>query len=68
MESGISHAEVNAVKAVIAKLPLDAQRRIDFVAGELREVIAHDIPTNGAMEVELACTLVLAELAAQSSQ
>jgi hypothetical protein len=61
----LSKSELDEVRDLIAKLPPDARRRVADVAGELREVIEHDIPTNGAMEVELACTLVLAELAAR---
>lgn len=44
---------------MIAALPPDCQRRVEVVANILRDLLAADV----SGEVELAFTLVLAELA-----
>jgi hypothetical protein len=52
--------EVQSVLRLIGELPPDAQRRISVVATILRDLLKAD----DRQEVELAFTLVMAELAA----
>lgn len=49
------------MKRMIAKLPSDSRHRVNVVAGILRGLIASD----DKAEVELALTLILAELSAR---
>lgn len=56
-----SDSQVQEVEAVIAKLPPDARRRIEAVAATLRGMLT----TGQKQDVELAITLVLAELASR---
>jgi hypothetical protein len=55
-----SDSQVAEVNAVIAKLPPDSQRRIEAIAATLRAMLG----PGKRHEVELAITLVLAELSA----
>jgi hypothetical protein len=55
-----SDSQVAEVKAVIAKLPRDSQLRIEAVAAALRAMLTF----NAKQDVEIAITLVLAELCA----
>lgn len=52
-------SEVEQVKRIIAGLPLESQLRVSVVVGILRELLEKD----QRQEVELAFTLVMAELA-----
>jgi hypothetical protein len=56
------HSEVEAVRALIARLPPDSQRTVEGTAQGLRDVIA---AADDKQAVEIALTLVLAELAAR---
>lgn len=54
-------SEIDQVRAIISLREPDSQRRIDTAAQILRDLIAKD---DKAPEMELAFTLVMAELAA----
>jgi hypothetical protein len=55
-----SDSQVAEVKAFITKLPTDSQQRIEAIAATLRAMLR----PGKRQEVELAITLVLAELSA----
>jgi len=56
-------SEIDAVKALIAKLPPDSQRIVAGTAQGLRDVIA---AAEDKQAVEIALTLVLAEMASRA--
>lgn len=53
-----AQADIEAAQALINELPPDGQRRVAVVAQILRDLLVAD----GKHEVELAFTLVMAEL------
>ncbi len=56
-------SQVLAVRKVIARLPRDSKRHVEAVAAALWEIVAED---GDSQEVELALTLVLAQLLARA--
>lgn len=54
----LSTSEIWAVRRLIARLPVDSRCHVEAVAGALRQIAFGD----DTQEVEIAFTLVLAEL------
>ena len=59
----LSASEVWAVRRLIASLPKDSRCHVEAVAAALRQIVSED----ATQEVELAFTLVLAELMARGN-
>jgi hypothetical protein len=60
-----SSPDVSAVRRLIARLPRDSKRHVLAVAAVLRKMVDED---EEIQEVELAFTLVLAELVARADK
>lgn len=60
-----SSPEVSAVRKLISRLPRESKRHVLTVAASLRQMVEED---EDVQEVELAFTLVLAELVARTAK
>jgi len=61
--ASLSASEVWAVRKVISNLPAKSRRHVETVAAALRQVVSAD----DTQEVEIAFTLVLAELVSRTA-